>query len=193
MNKLVTLMALTATAMFGFVSPSYVDSSPIYDGCDDVSLNGVDIKTLTADSDASYGGTVTVFLQLCTDILNNTQHRIHFDTKAGFANDADRDNDGDVDGDDFCATTSDDTFKLLKLANGATFKIGPALNAATEGADFIEWVVPYASLGVSGGDKILIWADAYRNGIQDRAPDTDGTNCSMPNVLSEVLELLVAS
>ena len=186
-------MALTATAMFGFVSPSYADSSPIYDGCGDVSLNGVDIKSLTADSDASEGGTVTVILQLCNDISNSSQHRIHFDTKAGFAYDADRNNDGDVDGDDVCATTSDDTFKLLKLANGATFKTGPALNVATEGADFIEWVVPYAALGVSGGDEILIWADAYRNGIQDRAPDTDRTNCSKPNVLSEVLELLVAS
>ena len=79
MNKLATLMALIAIAMFGFVSPSLADTVDVFDDpCGDAAPQGVDIDTLTVTSDGN-AMTITVRIDTCFNLVN-AKYRVHFDT-----------------------------------------------------------------------------------------------------------------
>lgn len=182
---IIASLVLSITMLTGL---AFAVGSPVAD-TDDAVADAADILALRASSD---GSDITVELDLDGASASRFKYRIHFDYKNGMADDADRNDDGFVDGLDFCFTTSDDTSKLHR--NKET---GPG-SWDGAGTAFLTLTVPYGDLtendlsAIDPGDTVFIWADTQRKGIQDRAPDTDdGNGCAKPESTGEVLELVL--
>jgi hypothetical protein len=161
----------------------------VVDGCD---VGGVswDVYQLTASYDDSLQQ-IVVDLKLCAPAGNGTKYRVHFDHTAPFAPDLDRNGDGDMDENDFCVTTSDDTM-MYRVHRGRGKATGPGVIEVN--GDTLTYTVALAELSTDlmTGDTVYIWADTHWNGIRDRAPNTEEADgCAKPEVASETLCLLL--
>jgi hypothetical protein len=143
-----------------------------------------DIDTLTATFDATTE-TITVDLVLCAAPDAATKYRVHFDHTAPFFDDDDRNGDGVVDANDFCATTSDSG-----MMRKGTKNTGPG--TITVVGSTLHYEVSLAALNpaLMEGDTVYIWADTQANTVVDRAPNTDRSDgCADPELDTEVLAL----
>jgi hypothetical protein len=173
---------------FSFLFLDNLDLSPGFvDGCNEGD-DGSDINIVAWSSD---GTDIEVHLELCDSIDDNTQYRVHFDYADGLAVDDDRNDDGVVDGFDFCATTSDDTMKYGKRGR----ETGPGdieIGDTNTTDDTLWFTVSYDELGLDSDDLVLIWADAHVKNRSDRVPNTDGTDgCDKPEILEETFPLIL--
>jgi len=187
-----TMLALSAIFAWAGTAMAAVTNN---DTCE-LGENANDINKVTASYDAS-SDAIVVEMALCGDslapawqsIYSKTKYRVHFDHTAPFAVDADRDGDGIVDEDDFCATTSDDTM-MHRVHKNATKDTGPGIIWVD--SNTLTYTVPVVELSFSLGisDTVYIWADTQWKSINDRAPNTEsGDGCSKPEVASEALAL----
>jgi hypothetical protein len=170
------LLVLGGTRRAGAVTVS--------DGCTDAGGGRQDIASLTATFDATTE-TITVDLVLCAAPDAATKYRVHFDHTAPFFDDADRNGDGVVDANDFCATTSDNG-----MVRKGTKNTGPG--TITVVGSTLHYEVSLAALNpaLMEGDTVYIWADTQTKSIVDRAPNTDRSDgCADPEEDTEVLAL----
>ena len=167
----------------------------VYDGCETTN-DGNDIESVVATSD---GSVITVVVTLCGNIVQGTKYRVHFDyadplfSVSGTT--GDRNGDTVIDGNDFCATTSDDTMMLVRRGGGDKIT-GPSTTADPIDPDtnVLTYTVKYSDLNVLAGNTVAIWVDTQNKGIVDRAPNTDDSDgCSKPENENEVIEIELAS
>ena len=54
----------------------------------------------------------------------------------------------------------------------------------------LTYTITYAELGLSSGDKVLLWVETSYLGIHERVPNTNSTDgCSKPELPKEVISL----
>jgi len=181
----------SSVAMAGDVAGH--DTCEVGGGADDI-YNLAAIFDDNGNSDPT-DDEIVVEMRLCDDPTGTrTKYRVHFDhTPPLFSVDGtteDRNGDSNIDEDDFCATTSDDT--MMRRRNKDT---GPGIIEFVEDAGmfFLIYTVLVDDLNPSLllDDTVYIWADTQLKGIIDRAPDTDALSddCAKPEVETEVVAL----
>lgn len=185
-GALVTLILSIIVTMVFVIVP--VMAWAELDGCGDGGSGSQDIESLVASFNEETGD-ITVELTLCEAADDMTKYRVHYDHTAPFATDPDRNGDGNINDEDFCVTTSDDT-----MMHRGKRDTGPG--EITVDGNLLIYVVSMSALSpdLSVGDTIFVWADTHYKGIRDRAPDTDASDeCSKPEVEGEFVELVLSN
>jgi len=139
------------------------------------------------DSDFVYmqciNGACIVTVGLCDTREDKAKYRVHFDTEEPYFDDGRNNPD--------CLATSDDV---------AMYRPGPGKVTGPQpfpylfdNGNMIQWVIPYAELGIGAGDYVAAWLEIHDKGMQDRVPDTDDSDgCAEPQYSDEVLEVLAS-
>ena len=186
MKKLTTFAGFLALALTFVVADANVQAN-VDDGCDIGAGNEVvDIDTLTATYD-DINDLIIVEMVLCGNLDGDKKkkYRVRFDHTTPFFDEEDRNDDGVVDGNDFCATTSDAA--MMHRSNKDT---GPGV--ITSDTDALIFTVPVDELNpaLELGDLVYVWGATNYKNIQDGAPTTEGGDgCSKPEAETEVLAL----
>ncbi len=163
----------------------------VTDPCGDTGGKGNDIKKITASSD---GTNIILTVELCEDAEVTTKYFIRLDHKD--PNDLDNDletNEPDtlIDNNQSCLETFDNT-KIYWIYQPIEEDTGPGIIELSE--NILTYNVPYTELGLSSGNKILLWLETLYLGIHERVPNTGSTDgCSMPELSNEVIILTLTS
>jgi hypothetical protein len=159
----------------------------VNDPCGDAGGGGNDIKKITATSD---GTDIMLVIELCADAVAYTKYFIHIDSRD--PNDLDNDfvtNEPDtlIDNNLSCLTTSDVT-KMHGMHKQINKDTGPGIIDLI--GNVLTYTVPYAELGLTSGDNVLLWVETNYIGIHERVPNTDFTDgCSKHQFPEEVISL----
>ncbi len=164
-----------------------INAIEISDPCGDAGGRGNDIKKITASSD---GTNIIVIVELCVNAEVNTKYSIRIDHKD--PNDLDNDiemNEPDtlINNNKGCLETFDST-KIHWIYQPIEENTGTGIIDLI--GNVLTYTVTYKELGLSSGDKVLLWVETSYLGIHERVPNTDSTDgCSKPELPKEVISL----
>ncbi len=166
---------------------STVNAIEVSDPCGDTGGRGNDIKKVTASSD---GTNIILTVELCEQAEATTKYLIRIDHK----DPNDLDNDLETNEPDTLINNNQDCLKTFEVTK--TYWIYQPIEEDTcpgiieLSANILTYTVSYAGLGLSPGNKILIWLETTYLGIHERVPNTDSTDgCSISERPEEVILL----